>query len=147
MVRAIAGVYPRSAFDELVCVGNVAVLEAHLTYDATAGAAEATWVRRIVHWRISAEVRQMRRGHALLGDADAFDDNIAHDPEQGYLRHLVLDKLRWLTPRQSTILLARIVDGETFESIGQSLGVSTQQTHKDYQIAVQHLRKLVVDGG
>ncbi len=143
-VRAVAKLYLSSEHDDFVAVGRQAVLEAFVTHNAEK-ASEATWVHRVVHWRLAEYAKRLPEDSTLTGQADVIDGHeIDHNPELGYLKALVLDHLRHLSPRQSTIILA-FIQGETFQEIGDSLGISVQHTHVEYQDAIKRLRKLVAE--
>jgi RNA polymerase sigma factor (sigma-70 family) len=143
-VRAVARLYPTSVRADLESVGSTAILEAFLSFDAQK-ASEATWVRRVVHWRLAEAAQRQPHDSTLSGRAEVIDGHeIDHNPELGYFRSLVLDHLRVLTPRQSTIILA-FIQGDTFAQIGESLGISTQHTHVEYQSAIRTLRKLIAE--
>lgn len=145
IVRAVARLYPASEQAELESVGRLAIMEAFVSFDE-AKAAEATWVSRIVHWRLAESAKQQPEDSTLTGRADVFEGHeIQHDPERSYFKGVVLDNLRALPPRQSTVILA-FLQGETFAEIGASLGISAQHAHVEYKSAVKHLRKLVSDG-
>jgi DNA-directed RNA polymerase specialized sigma subunit len=143
IVRAVLRLYPQSTWDDLEAVGRVAILEGHLSHDPTKGANEATWVRKVIHWRLSADAIVQPVDCTLTGRAEPLGGHeLDHNPELGYLKHQVLEALRELSPRHQTVVLARI-EGETFDAIGQSLGISDQRAHTEYVAAVAHLRRLV----
>lgn len=141
-VRAVARLYAKSERADLEAVGRAAILEAFLSLDREK-ASEGTWIRRVIHWRVTEAIQDLPE-EALVGHAEVLDGHeIDRNPELGYERHLVLDAVKALSPRHATIILARLLDGDTFEQIADSLGISTQLTHVEYQRAIVELRKLV----
>jgi RNA polymerase sigma factor (sigma-70 family) len=142
VVRSVARLYPTSERDDLESVGRVAILEAFLSFNAQKSQ-ESTWIRRVVHWRLAEAAQRLPEDSTATGRAEVLDGHeIDHNPELGYMRALVLDNLRALTPRQSTVILA-FMQGETFAEIGASLGISSQHAHVEYQTAIAQLRELV----
>ena len=144
MLRAVVRLFGSSERDDLLSIGQQAILEAHLTHRPEK-ASEETWVRKVIHWRLAAGVatRHEAEDSTLTGRAEVLDGHeIDHNPELGYLKTIVLEHLRELPPRQSTVIMA-FMQGETFAEIGASLGISPQHAHIEYQAAIRHLRKLV----
>lgn len=143
IVQQVVLVFPSSEREDLRAVGRVAILEGYLWHEPHKGSNEATWIRKVIHWRIMESVERLPEDCGVTGRAEVLDGKeIDHNPELGYLKHLVLAGLRHLQPRQQTIVLA-LLEGETFDEISRSIGISPQATHKAYAKAVRELQHLV----
>lgn len=145
MVRAIARTYYIDQ-DELLTVGQIAIMEAFVSYKEDADASEKTWVRKVVRWRMKGAVwREMSATDPELFVQDEALTNGKHDPERNTLRNTLRSAAERLSPRHRTIIDARM-RGETYAEIGESLGISTARVHKEAQRAYQELREWAEDG-
>jgi len=127
--------------EDLIAVGRLAVLEAYVTHRAER-ALEATWVRKIVRWRVTEESLEQASGREdLLGfvDSPAGDQ---YDPEAHHLRQLLREAVErgQLGIREQMVVDGRLRD-ETFVRIGQVLGISSTRAHQVYKVAVTKLRR------
>ena len=140
-VRKVAALFPRLDRDEALAVGQDAVLEAYLSHDPTQ-ATEATWVRRLLHWRLAeAAARDPWDRHVESLDPDPQVLNGA-GPEEAFFRASAVHNLGSLSVRHQMILDGRMRD-ETYREIGQSIGISTQLTQREGQKALRVLRSLL----
>lgn len=134
LVRAVVRLHPASARDDLLAVGDVAILEGFLKWQPEK-ASEGTWIRRIVHWRISGACEFSTVTEQF--DEELFSD--AHDTEREVLQGLALRAINGLSPRHQSIIQARLAN-ETFVEISESLGLSKSTTHDEYLEALKLLR-------
>jgi len=126
--------------EDLVSVGQIAVLEAYLTWSRHKNCAYAAWVRRIVQWRMRELVQECANKEEEL-QADLAETNT---PESKFL---ACEEESWfeaavsrLTPRQGVIIAARL-EGETLAQIASTLGVHYSRVSRDLQSAVLILRR------
>lgn len=128
--------------EDLVAVGQIAVLEAHLSWNRHRNCTFVAWVKRIVQWRMR-ELVQMCANQEEELKADLAETNT---PES---RFIACEEESWfeaavsrLTPRQGAIIAARL-EGETMEQIASTLGIHYSRVSRDLQTAVTKLRRWV----
>ena len=139
MVRAVCGLYPSALHDDLLSVGDLAILEGYVTHNA-AKAAESTWVRKVIHWRLTEAVRGLPEEADATSQLDEAQTRDGHDTEREVLQNLALRVVGTLSPRHQAIVLGRLHD-ETLEEIAESLGISTARTGIEERNALKLLRK------
>jgi RNA polymerase sigma factor (sigma-70 family) len=127
--------------DELLQVGRLAVLEAHMTFDDSRECSRETWRKRVLGWRINESVRAMSVPIEEHVDSPT---NGAHDPEMHTLRLELLEIMQKLPPREATILTLRL-EGQTFEQIGASIGLTRGRVQQCEKHALAILRVLRED--
>lgn len=161
--------------DDLRAIAEAAVLEAFVRYREgdqsrdNGGGGLATWVRRVVGWRVGEVVRNALACEPLQSEraesprSPNADPNGAspqhqlprqfhYEPQQaevvqarqlvGWLRH----RLRSLTPRRRVIIVS-VLKGEQKCSIARSLGISPGRVSQEYKVAVERLRELALQDG
>lgn len=146
VVWALAPLYPHLTADEVQAAGEDAILEAYVSLDVTR-AQESTWVRRVVHWRL-AELGERAPAERVAGESLPADPQLPNGmtPELALLQATAVRLLARLTPRQQMVVDGRM-RGETYEEIGDSLGISAQRAHKVGSAAFELLRCLLEDEG
>ncbi len=138
LVRAQAGSYPNHDQDEIRNVGRLAVLEAHLCFDATRGTTQMQWVRHVVHAAMQRFAEQSDR-LVPRGRFEVYGDTADEVHELDELRQKLFEHMYVLTPRQQIIVQGRL-QGDSFSEIGAAIGVSVQRTHIEYRNAIDRLR-------
>lgn len=124
-------------------VGEDALLEAYLTFDASRGCSEAVWMRRNVYWRLAAAVE--RRGLRPAGDESLGPDpQVVNgvNPEVAFLQATAVQALERLSIRQQMVVDGRM-RGETFAEIGPQLGISDTMAHREWTTAIAILRDVL----
>ena len=144
IIARIAATFPTVETEELRSVGQIAVMEAWVTYNPRREIPMRAWVTQVVRWRIveRADVEISRRDVGSLDLAPEPATNGRHDPERRYMLDQVIDLLVYLTPRQAMIIDGRL-RRETFAEIAITLGCSTQFCHDEYLSALEQLRKWI----
>ncbi len=141
---AMTKAYPGLERDEVLEIGRIAVLEAHLTH-VPERSNESTWVRKVVGWRLQdAAARDwVARGEGLI-DPDAELGRLVNgaNPEQQFWRATAVNTIAQLEPRHQMIVDGRM-RGETWAEIASSIGISTAMCHREGQRAYNRLRSLL----
>lgn len=139
MIRSLGRLYPHLDAATVRGVGEDAMLEAYISYDATQ-ATERTWVKKLVLWRLSEAASRQPSSAASLGTDPAILNGV--DPEAAFLRATAVRALSHLSIRQQQIVDGRM-RGETFIEIGQQLGISDTLAHREAKAAFRILRDLL----
>lgn len=136
--RVRASLYRRLPLDEALGVGTDAILEAFLSLDVSK-AAEATWVQRVLHWRLAEAVRRLPWDF----DAERLDEDPqvlnGKSPEAAYAQQSAFAKLAVLPPKYQMVIDGRL-RGESYSELGSSLGVSRQRAQVVGQKAIVFLQ-------
>jgi DNA-directed RNA polymerase specialized sigma subunit len=132
VVHAMCRLYPSHLRDDLSAVGRVAVLEAYLSHEPSRSA-QATWVRRLVRWRLAAEARAQGPASLPLTQEPAAAVN---EPAET----TTLPAFLALSPLQREIVLCRLNTSETFEQLAARLHTSRQRICRQYHAALQQLQ-------
>jgi RNA polymerase sigma factor (sigma-70 family) len=139
VVRRIAAtLYAALPEDEALATGTDAVLEAFLSLDPSR-AAEGTWVRRVVHWRLAEAVRRQpwdRQAESLDVDPQLLN---GQNPAEAYERASAIAAIAGLPVRCQMVVVGRM-RGETYAEVGESLGISPQRAHQVERRALLLLR-------
>lgn len=148
-------------------VADAAVLEASTTYrvgdrsrEKTTDGGMRAWVRLIVSSRLSDYASSLRKelgARTFSQRADAHNGVLRGKPTEEaspatavYSRQVydwMLDALGRLEPRERVIVTAVVFEGQTFESIGSSLGLSRPMAWRVYRKALDRLRVWAADEG
>ena len=152
IVGAVARLYPYIEKDELLSAGRIAILEGYLRRDKRSS--ERGWIRKVIHWKLSELASPP---HKELR-TDAFSPRVAReslgedpqllngaDPEEQFWRATALSAISRLTVRRQVIVAAKM-QGETYEEIGETLGISTQRTALEGKEAFEELRGILEPG-
>lgn len=123
--------------DDLVQVGRIAVIEAHLSWLGSGGASRKTWTRRVVRWRVAEAAQRARDDAQPDEDIDRYPNGL--DPEEAYVRAHARESVGMLSHRQRNVIDARL-RGHTFAEIRGMIGVSAQQAEQDEKIGFARLR-------
>lgn len=138
LVRRVASrMYRALPEHEVVAVGTDAILEAYLTQDE-ARSSEATWVRRVVHWRLAEAVRRLpweRNAESLDADPQVLNGK---NPEEAYQRASAFAALARLPPNHQMVIDGRL-RGESYVEVGHSIGISPQRAHRVAKRALEVL--------
>lgn len=138
VVRALCGLYSSDIRDDLLSIGDEAILEGFLSLQPER-ATESGWIRRVIHWRLTEAARTALCVPVTVSLEDGSTaDN--HDTEREVLQNLALRVVGLLSPRHQAIILGRL-QAETLEEIAQSLGISTARTQVEERNALILLRK------
>lgn len=140
VVRALVRLYPDFVRDDLLASGDLAILEAFVSWKADKGANEGTWIRRMIHWRLAQCSKDELDDPLAL--ADQFQEELVsdtHDTEREVLQNLALRAIHTLSPRHQAVIQGRL-QNETFEEIATSLGISTARAGFEGLRALQLLR-------
>jgi RNA polymerase sigma factor (sigma-70 family) len=116
-------------------------MSAYHTHDAKRANLE-TWTRRQIHWYLA----EAARGQAPIAD-ESFDPVAPKllngaDPEEQFWRATATRAIGRLDPREATIITARM-QGETYEEVAETLGVSVQRAHEVGRRALRQLRAVL----
>lgn len=136
--RIRASLYRRLPLDEALGVGTDAILEAFLSLDVTK-ASEPTWVRRVLHWRLSEAVQRLPWDHSaerLETDPQVVNGK---SPEAAYVQQSAFAQLAALPPKYQMVIDGRL-RGESYAEVGSSLGVSRQRAQVVGQKAIAFLQ-------
>lgn len=144
VVYALAPLFPGLDSASLRAAGEDAILEAYVTLDAER-AQEGTWVRRVIHWRLTEAARLPWDYHAERFDPDPQAPN-GIDPEEAFWRATCVSALGHLTTRQQMVVEGRM-KGLTFEELGTQLGISHTVAHREAVRAFKALRDLLRSDG
>lgn len=125
--------------DDLKGAAALAVLEGHITFNGT-GTAQG-WIRKVIRWRVHEAVEAAYRPELETLVANPERVNGA-DPEQQFWRATAVRAIGTLSLRHRAIVDGRM-KGETFEEIGQSIGLTTQLAHREGQKAFALLREVL----
>lgn len=130
---------------EIRATTEEAILEAYLSYKPERGKTEGAWVRQVIRWRLDTTARKSALT-AWDRDADALDTDPqvlnGVNPERAFHRAHALRALEELSPRHQTILIARM-GGDTYEEIGEQLGISRARAHTEGKRALEQLRQIL----
>lgn len=150
IVGAVARLYPYIEKDELLSAGRVAILEGYLRRDKRSS--ERAWIRRYIHWRLQdlAMPHKELRTDALSPRVGRERESLGEDPqllngadpEEQFWRATALSAISRLTIRRQVIVAAKM-QGETYEEIGETLGISTQRTALEGRWAFEELRRIL----
>ncbi len=141
LLRVALAKYSMLDQDELLQVGRLAVLEAHLTFDGTRDCSWETWRKRVLGWRLAASARALS---APVEEPVEQPTNGMHDPEVHTFRLELLEVMQQLPPREATILTLRL-EGQTFEQIGEAIGITRSRVQQCERHALVILRTLRED--
>lgn len=136
----MASAFPELEHDEVLSVGRLAILEAYLSYDASRGCAESTWVRKTVWWRLLEASRAAPPPAESLG-TDPQRVNGA-SPEQQFWRATAVRAVARLSPRHQ-VLVSAWMAGETFTEAGATIGISGPLAHRETHKALAQLREIL----
>jgi DNA-directed RNA polymerase specialized sigma24 family protein len=125
--------------DDLKGAAALAVLEGHLTFNGV-GTVQG-WIRTVVRWRVreAAEATYRPELETLVANPERVN---GADPEQQFWRATAVRAIGTLSLRHRAIVDGRM-KGETFEEIGQSIGLTTQLTHRESKKAFTLLREVL----
>ena len=139
IVEAVARLYPHVERDELRANGRIAILEGYLRRDKRS--AEKTWIRKVIHWKL-AELAGA--GDGVEKDYLGTDPQLLNgaDPEEQFWRASAISAISRLNVRRQIIVAAKI-QGETYEEIAETLGISTARTAVEGKEAFQELRRIL----
>lgn len=148
IVGAVARLYPYIERDELLSAGRIAILEGYLRRDKRSS--ERTWIRRYIHWRLQdlATPNKERRIDALsphVGrDSLGEDPQLLNgaDPEEQFWRATALHAISNLTIRRQVIVAAKM-QGETYQEVAETLGISTARAALEGKGAFEELRRIL----
>lgn len=143
LIGRIAAGFSRLDRDELQSVGQIAVIEAHVTYEPHRGVPERSWTAQVIRWRmveLAVEARERRRSEDEFQEEHALT-NGHHSPEKAFFRRLLTEMIEQLSPRHQAVLEGRL-RGETFEEIADSLGLSRSRVDQHEKAALVALQKL-----
>jgi RNA polymerase sigma factor (sigma-70 family) len=142
LVQAVASARIRMSYgccvEDLVSVGQIAILEAHVTYKPTLDCTQDTWTKRVVRWRIAEEAaRYVERPLPKATDTERMSNGLA--PDKLYDRAFAREAIGVLDPRRAAILQCRL-HGYTCEEIGTQLGISASRVSTEEHRALEQLR-------
>lgn len=133
--------------DDLRSLGQIACLEASLTWDASRGCALRTWAGRMVRWRLSEAVQAAQspeRGGIETSEEEGVDPHEDYDEAE---------RLEWLqralgglTPRLRLLVASRL-RGEAQGAVGRTLGIAKARTSQEVHAAVACLRVAAAGAG
>jgi RNA polymerase sigma factor (sigma-70 family) len=129
-------------YDDLVAVGQVALLDAAARYDPTRGLRFSTLAVKFVRGRVLSYLRGRGRPMRLLSDYQVgrlVGRDEHGDRDQLELQAAVEGALASLPERWATALRCRFVDGATLEEVGAVLGVSISAAHRVVRQALDRL--------
>lgn len=137
--------------DELIQVGRIGIIQAHLAYDpkrsALLPAEEGAWihwkVRRLLATAAAGQIKQWEREPLEFRDDVPYTNGI-HNPELNQFRREMVQAAlvggAGLSPRHRTILSAR-ARGHTMEQIGTRLGLTRQRVNHEHKKALRLLNE------
>lgn len=142
VVRAvIRALYPRVPDQAmLVSAGDLAVVIALRDHDPSRAKLE-TWVRRSIYYALIEAANQPPIADVQFDPVEPKLRNGA-DPEEQFWRATATNAVSKLDARQATIVIARM-QGETYEEIAESLGISTQRAGAVGKQALDELKAIL----
>jgi len=148
IVGAVARLYPYIEKDELLSAGRIAILEGYLRRDKRSS--ERGWIRKYIHWRlrdIAAPQKELRIdalaphiGRESLGEDPQLLNGA--DPEEQFWRATALSAISRLTIRRQVIVAAKM-QGETYQEVAETLGISTARAALEGKGAFEELRRIL----
>lgn len=139
-INALAGQYNWlnvADKDDLREAASLAVLEGHLTFNGH-GTARG-WILRVIRWRLREAFAATHHAETLVENPEKTN---GADPEQQFWRATAVRALGHLSLRHRCIVDGRM-RGETFEEIGQSIGLSGALVHRESAKAFAILRSVL----
>lgn len=139
VVRAVTRALYQAVPDQaaLISAGDEAIVFAYLTHDPKRANLE-TWVRRQIQWGLAEAAVQPPIAEESFDPVQPKLLNGA-DPEEQFWRATAARAVGRLDPREATIVTARM-QGETYEEVAETLGVSQQRAVQVGQRALKQLR-------
>lgn len=147
LVQRMVGDFHGLDTDDLVAVGKIAVIEAHVTFRESRAIPRRSWTTTVIRWRMAVAVDRtlvLQRLETPLDDGDPIT-NGHHDPEKAFLREVLTELMGHLSPRHQAVLEGRL-RGETMEEIGDMLGLGRSRVEQEEKAAWAVMRKLAEDG-
>jgi RNA polymerase sigma factor (sigma-70 family) len=140
IVGALARLYPYIEKDELLSAGRIAILEGYLRRDKRSS--ERTWIRRVIHWKLKELASQPE--HYIYTESLGEDPQLLNgaDPEEQFWRATALHAIAGLTIRRQVIVAAKM-QGETYQEVAETLGISTQRAALEGKWAFEELRRIL----
>lgn len=118
-------------YEDMLVIGQMAVFEAHNTYDAARGGTMRTWVGYLVYWRMSEflEKASMPDGEIIDHEwaREAFEGNAVDEFEErmDFTEQLRLLAVNFaLMPHRTRLILLQRLEGASSGEIAASLGIS-----------------------
>lgn len=128
----------RADLDDLIAVGQTAVLEAHVTYRDDEDCTRDTWTRKVIKWRIAEEAG--RYTEALLTNPDDTERLLnGMSPAEQYDRAFAKEAIGVLDPREAAVMYCRL-QGYSHTEIASQLGVSRHTVWRSEQKALKQLK-------
>lgn len=154
--------------DDLRQEGRIALMRAVKRFDPSRGAMFSTYAWKAIqtgmlrlvegisfavhyphHYRWSDPVESRKRGTVNLDlsllletAADDSQEHVYFEREKVEATEDIFEKLAKCKPRFAEVIRRRYIEGETMESIGESLGISRQGVQQIEVAAFKHLRRL-----
>lgn len=140
IVGAVARLYPYIERDELLSTGRLAILEGYLRRDKRSS--ERGWIRKVIHWKLKELASEPERHiqKEYLGEDPQLLNGA--DPEEQFWRATALTAISRLTIRKQVIVAAKM-QGETYQEVAETLGISTARAAKEGQTAFEELRRIL----
>lgn len=124
---------------DLEAVAAIAVLEGHITFRDDGNQTVRTWISRTIRWRVQTAYTTLRPRETLVPHPEKAN---GADPEQQFWRATAVKALGHLSLRHRVIVDGRM-RGETFEEIGDSIGLSGSLVHRESTKAFAILRSVL----
>lgn len=148
IVGAVARLYPYIEKDELLQTGRLAILEGYLRRDKRSS--ERAWIRKVIHWKLKELVAPHKEqrvdalaphvGRESLGEDPQLLNGA--DPEEQFWRATALRAISGLTIRRQVIVAAKM-QGETYQEVAETLGISTARAALEGKGAFEELRRIL----
>lgn len=147
-------------YEDLVDVGKSAICEAWVRFGhghASGKGGLHSWAERMMRWRMTEAIDELRpEGLTFAARADAHNGGLAYRPadiETAEERLQRTEVRRWLRgaigklPSRQSILVVAVMNGESLNEAGASLGISKTRAHQEYQTALAALRRSAMRHG
>lgn len=124
--------------DDLISVGRIAVLEAHLTYTTGRNCSKEAWTKLVIRWRMGQEMGRIIE--SPIDPSTLVDIPNDHEPEELYARAFAREAIGRLDPREATVMWCRL-RGFQVKEIAAQLGISTKAVWDSEKKALEILHR------
>jgi RNA polymerase sigma factor (sigma-70 family) len=137
IARTYSRIYPNYTSDDLEPIGNLAVLEGYKTYQDHRGCTEATWIKKVIAWRIKEEAQ--RYSDPVLDEPDrTYGLRNGMTPAEQYETAYSCEAIGILDPREAVILKGQL-EGYSCAELAAQLGVSHNVVWRSMNRAIRQL--------
>jgi DNA-directed RNA polymerase specialized sigma subunit len=135
--------------DDLHALGQIAALEAYLTWEAGRGRTLRSWAGQVVRWRLTGAVMDAQspeesRGTPPQRPEDVVDPALDHDEAER--QAWLLDTVGKLAPRLRVLVVSKL-RGEEQAATARTLGIGQGRVSQEIRVAIVTLQAAAADAG